>query len=74
MDLEEKEQLTHDLTNSFVIINSISRSAYNFIGKFSQNETAITTSQVDLFKKAMLSLQEEVTKIEKFFQDTLSKL
>jgi hypothetical protein len=74
MKPEEKNKLIHDATNSFVIISSISKSASNFVDKIFEKDSAITNSQIDLFKKAMLSLQKEISKIEIIFHDSLNKL
>ncbi|USQ15558.1 hypothetical protein J2N86_15530 (plasmid) [Legionella lytica] len=72
MNLEDKKNLIHEVTNSFVIIRSISKSAFNFVDK--SFDSSITESQIDLFKKAMTSLQKEISKIEVIFQERLSKL
>jgi hypothetical protein len=74
MTNEEKNKLLHDVTNSFVIINSISKSASNFVDKFFDNNCNITETQIDLFKKAMLSLQKEMSKIEDIFHERLNQL
>lgn len=68
MDLEEKNKIIHDVTNSFVVIKSISKSASNFVNKVLENNNSISNDQVDLFKKAMISLQKEISKIEIMFQ------
>jgi len=69
MSLEEKNILIHDVTNSFVIIHSISKSASNFVDKILEKDKSITKDQIDLFKKAMLSLRTEISKLEIIFQD-----
>lgn len=74
MNLEEKNKIIHDVTNSFVIINSISKSASKFVDKISDINASATEAQIDLFKKAMLSLQNEVSKLETIFKDKISKL
>jgi hypothetical protein len=71
MNLEDKNMLIHDVTNSFVIINSISKSASNFVGKILEKDNTITNDQIDLFKKAMLSLQKEIAKIEIIFHNNI---
>lgn len=73
MNLEEKNKIIHDVTNSFVVIKSISKSASNFVNKVLENNNSISNDQVDLFKKAMLSLQKEISKIEIMFHDNFDK-
>ncbi|MFJ1270084.1 hypothetical protein ACD661_16110 [Legionella lytica] len=73
MNLEEKNKIIHDVTNSFVVIKSISKSASNFVNKVLENNNSISNDQVDLFKKAMLSLQKEISKIEIMFHGNFDK-
>lgn len=73
MNFEEKNKIIHDVTNSFVVIKSISKSASNFVNKVLENNNSISNDQVDLFKKAMLSLQKEISKIEIMFHDNFDK-
>jgi hypothetical protein len=73
MNLEEKNKLIHDVTNSFVVIKSISKSASNFVSKILENDNSMSNDQADLFKKAMLSLQKEISKIEIIFHDNFDK-
>jgi hypothetical protein len=71
MILEEKNKLIHDVTNSFVIINSVSKSASKFVDKILEKDNPITKDQTDLFKKAMLSLQNEISKLEIIFHNKI---
>lgn len=73
MNLEEKNKIIHDVTNSFVVIKSISKSASNFVSKILDNDNSMSNDQADLFKKAMLSLQKEISKIEIIFHDKFDK-
>lgn len=73
MNIEEKNKLIHDATNSFVVIKSISKSASNFVSKILEKDVSMSNDQADLFKKAMISLQNEISKIEKIFHDNFDK-
>lgn len=68
MNAEEKNKLKHDFMNSVVIIKNISKSASTFIDKISGNNVTITDNQLKLFKVSMSSIQQEISKIQNFFE------
>ncbi|MBA2648116.1 MAG: hypothetical protein H0U75_00720 [Legionella sp.] len=68
MTTEEKNKVIHDVNNSFAILNNISKSATNFVDKFFIQDTLEYKQNVEIFKKAMVSLQEEVAKLELVFK------
>lgn len=71
MNIEEKNKLLHDFTNSIVIINSLSKSASSFINKVTESDTPVSDSQMKLFKDSMLAIQNEAAKIERIFNRTI---
>jgi hypothetical protein len=68
MKEQEKNTLKHDLLNSIVILNSISRSASGFMSRFLENKQVVTDKQIAMFKQAIESIPIETAKIEKIFQ------
>jgi hypothetical protein len=73
MNDNEKNSLKHDLLNSIVILNSISRSAAGFISRYLENKQSITEKQIALFKQAIESIPIETAKIEKLFLSLILK-
>mgnify|MGYP003390516416 CR=1 FL=1 len=72
MNIQEKNKLNHDFKNSMVIINSLSKSCAVFIEKITDRDTSITENQMKLFKMSMTSIQQELAKIDGFFQIAMS--
>lgn len=68
MNAEEKNKLKHDFMNSVVIIKNMSKSASTFIDKISGKNVTITDNQLKLFKVSMSSIQQEISKIQNFFE------
>lgn len=67
----DKNKLKHDFINSIVIINSITKSASSFIDKISDKNTPISDRQIELFKQAMKSIQNELCNVDKIFNSLL---
>ena len=66
-----KHKLKHDFINSIIIINSITKSASSFVDKISDKTTPVTDRQIELFKQAMKSIQNEICNVDKIFNSLL---
>lgn len=75
MNVINKEKLKHDFLNSIVIINSMSKSASNFLTNFSKNldENDNNKKQIKRFLHSMDTIREQTKKIEDYFQNILNK-
>jgi len=74
MNIADKNKLKHDLTNSIVIINCITKSAESFLNRLSANadENKITQQQMEKFLYSMNSIREQTSKIENYFQSLMN--
>lgn len=71
----EKDKLKHDFLNSIVIINSMTKSASNFINKLltSMDKNDINQKQMEKFLYSMNTIREQTAKIENYFQSLLNE-
>ena len=78
MTTDEKDKLKHDFLNSIVIINSLTKSASNFVEITSLGALdhcdAISPKQIELFKRSMEAIRQETAKIELSFNKILNEI
>ncbi|MBA2650849.1 MAG: hypothetical protein H0U73_01060 [Tatlockia sp.] len=69
MNTAEKDKLKHDFLNSIVIINSMTKSASNFLDKLLPCiDENINQKQMEKFLYSMSTIREQTAKIENYFQ------
>ncbi|MBA2657827.1 MAG: hypothetical protein H0U70_12735 [Tatlockia sp.] len=75
MNCTNKDKLKHDFLNSIVIINSLTKSAANFLHKISPciDEKKINQKQMEQFLYSMNSIREQTAKIELYFQTLMNE-
>lgn len=75
MNKPDKNKLKHDFLNSIVIINSMAKSASNFVNRVSSctDKTAINQNQTERFLYSMDTIREQTAKIENYFKILLSE-
>jgi hypothetical protein len=75
MNSTEKDKLQHDFLNSIVIINSMTKSASNFLDKLLPNvdEKNINQKQMEKFLYSMQTIREQTAKIELYFQRLMNE-
>lgn len=75
MIISEKDKLKHDFLNSIVIINSMTKSAKNFLNKIENiiDKKDINPGQMEKFLYSMDAIQEQTTKLENYFQILFDK-
>lgn len=71
MNNTEKDKLKHDLMNSIVIINSMTRSASTFLNKISEHKDGIEINkkQMEIFLNSMNIIRAQTEKIEDYFHN-----
>ena len=77
MNIAEKHKLKHDFLNSIIIINSMTKSASNFLYKISgcesNNGNDINHKQMEKFLYSMTAIREQTAKIENYFQQVFNE-
>lgn len=75
MIISEKDKLKHDFLNSIVIINSMTKSAKNFLNKIENiiDKKDINPGQMEKFLYSMDAIREQTTKLENYFQILFDK-
>lgn len=76
MNITEKHKLKHDFLNSIVIINSMTKSASNFLNKLSTScadKHDVSQKQMEQFLYSMQAIREQTSKIENYFQIALNE-
>lgn len=75
MNTPDKKKLKHDFLNSIVIINSMAKSASNFVNRVSNctDKTAINQNQMERFLYSMDSIREQTAKLENYFKILLNE-
>lgn len=73
MPKKDNDKLKHDFLNSMVIINSLAKSSSSFIEKIANKNATISDRQIELFKQSMKLIQDEIFKVEIFFNTALDQ-
>ena len=75
MNTLDKTKLKHDFLNSIVIINSMTKSASNFVNRFSNcaDKIDINQNQMERFLYSMDTIREQTAKIENYFKILLNE-
>ena len=70
MNTDDKNKLKHDFLNSIVIINSMTKSASNFLNTISKSieDNEVNQKQLEKFLFSMNAIREQTEKIENYFQ------
>jgi hypothetical protein len=70
MNTDEKNKLKHDFLNSIVIINSMTKSASNFLSTISKSieGNEINQKQLEKYLYSMNAIREQTAKIENYFR------
>lgn len=73
MSIEEKRELKHELINAIVIINSITKSASNFLYKLSEEglENDINQNKLNKFLYSMSIIREQTEIIKNCFERSM---
>lgn len=72
---DDKIKLKHDFLNSIVIINSMAKSASNFVNRISNcaDKTTINQNQMERFLYSMDTIREQTEKLEHYFKRLLNE-
>lgn len=75
MNSADKNKLKHDFINSIVIINSMTKSAENFLNRLTAcvDESNINQQQMEKFLYSMNTIREQTAKIENYFQSLMNE-
>jgi hypothetical protein len=75
MSTIERDKLKHDFLNSIVIINSMTKSASNFLNQLPKHidGNGIKEEQMKKFLSSMKIIREQTAKIENYFQILLKE-
>jgi len=75
MSKSNKAKLKHDFLNSIVIINSMAKSASNFVNRVSScaNETGISQKQIERFLSSMETIRSQTAILETYFKELLDE-
>lgn len=75
MNSADKNKLKHDFINSIVIINSMTKSAENFLNRLTVcvDESNINQQQMEKFLYSMNTIREQTAKIENYFQSLMNE-
>ena len=73
MNETDKDKLKHDFLNAVVIINSMTKSASNFINTISQSieSSDINQKQMEKFLYSMSAIHDQTIKIQDYFLSLL---
>ena len=71
---QDMKELRHDLINSIVIINSLSKTIYKFVDQISVETLNNSQKKIELLKNAVTAIQNETSNIEFNFLAILKKL
>ncbi|MBA3284237.1 MAG: hypothetical protein H0U27_04160 [Nitrosopumilus sp.] len=74
MNSADKSKLKHDFINSIVIINSMTKSAENFLNRLSSStdENIVNQQQMQKFIYSMNTIREQTAKIENYFHSFMN--